>query len=63
MVKVVETGKSVNIKSKYGSEISDVQLMGKDEFAVARTAETIIICEIKCLFSDDGKIHLIFIVL
>lgn len=44
-MKVVESGKTANIRSKYGSEISDVQLMGRDAYAVARTTETIIICK------------------
>lgn len=51
ILKVVESGKTANIRSKYGSEISEVQLMGKDLFAVARTVETIIICE-KCYYKN-----------
>lgn len=53
IVKVIETQVSAPVKSKYGSEIVDVQLMGQDLFCVARTAETLIICKFSIAFCNS----------
>jgi hypothetical protein len=46
LVRLLDTSQEIRVKSKYGSEILDVKLMGKDRFLVSKTNETVIISEL-----------------
>jgi len=47
MLKLLDSQMVVNVKSRYSAEILEVQVMGKDCYAVARTMQTLIIYDFR----------------
>lgn len=40
-------GENVIVHSRYGKEIEDVRIMGKDNYVVARTSETLLVGDLR----------------
>lgn len=46
LIKATDSKESITLKSEFGFEINDVRIMGSDRYAVARTADTLLLGDI-----------------
>lgn len=47
LVKSIDTGAGVVLKSQFGYEIDDIRIMGHDNYLVARTPQTLLLGDLE----------------